>query len=237
LRLTAFAFAIALSLAPCVRASETLSFGVVTAPPYGMERKDKSVGGCNRDMAELIAGRAGLKFAYRLEPLPRLISDLKLGKLDLMIMLSSQETRKYTVADILPARTLVLPALGQTLRDYGDLKGKTFAGLRGAIYNQRIAEDDQIGKYYVDSYLTGLRMTAGGRIDGVIGADLGLLYQMKTEGLESDMFGPPLVLEENTVALFGTPKLERALVARLKTATEDLRDSGALAAAAEKYLR
>jgi ABC-type amino acid transport substrate-binding protein len=237
LRLAAFAFAIALFLPPCARAAQTLSFGVVTAPPYGMQHRDKSVGGCNRDMAELIARRAGLEFAYRLEPLPRLVSDLKLGRLDLMIMLSSQETRKYAVAEILPTRTVIIPALGQTLRDYGDLKGKTFAGLRGAIYDQRFAEDGEIGKYHVDSYITGLRMTAAGRVDGMIGPDFGLLYQMKTEGWGSGQFGPPLVLEETMVALLAAPTLERDVIARLKTATEDLRASGALAEAAEKYLR
>ena len=52
-------------------AAEPLSFGVLAAPPYGIERADKTVSGSNHDIAELIGAKVGLTFNYRLEPLAR----------------------------------------------------------------------------------------------------------------------------------------------------------------------
>lgn len=217
-------------------AAEPLSFGVLSAPPYGLEREDKSVSGSNHDIAELIAAKAGLTFTYRLEPLPRLVSDLKAGKLDLMIMFPTAETSDFAIAEIMPNNTVVLPKLGDSFLTYADLKGKTIGGLRGAVYDRQVTADEDVRKYDVESYRMGLQMTQRGRLDGMIGPDFGLYYQMTLDGLKRDEFGPPLVLNTRMLFLLGSKKLTPELMARLKSATEELRGGGLIDATANKYL-
>ena len=217
-------------------AAEPLSFGILSVPPYGIERADKTVGGSNRDIADLIAAKAGLTFNYRLEPLARLISDMKAGKLDLMIMFPGDDMKPFAVAEIMPTNTVVLPKADSTIAQYADLGGKTVAILRGAIYDQRFAADADIKKYEVDTYVLGLRMTMGGRVDGMIGPDFGLYYQIKLDGMKRDQFGPPLVLNTRMLTLLGSKSLKPELVAALKAAVEELRRSDAATAAADKYV-
>jgi ABC-type amino acid transport substrate-binding protein len=232
----ALAIGLALQLSRPSCAAEPLSFGVLTAPPYGFEREDKSVSGSNHDIAELIAAKAGLTFTYRLEPLARLISDLQAGRLDLVIMFPGEQTKQFAIAEIMPNNTVVLPKLGNSYLQYADLKGKTIAGLRGAVYDQRFASDGDVVKYDVDSYAMGLRMTRGGRVDGMIGPDFGLYYQMGLDGTKREEFGPPLVLNTRMLCLLGSRTITPEVAARLKAAVEDLRSSGAIAAAAAKYV-
>ena len=235
-RLICFAVAILLSIPRPSSAAEPLSFGVLTAPPYGFELEDKSVSGSNHDIAELIAKKAGLTFTYRLEPLPRLVNDLKAGKLDLIIMLPTAETKPYFITEVLSNSTVVLPNSSNSFRQFSDLKGKTIGGLRGAVYHQGFAADGDIRKYDVDSYRMGLQMTKSGRIDGMIGPDFGLYYQMKLEGMKRDQFAAPLVLEARMSALLGSTTITPELAARLRTVVDELRNSGAISAVAAKYV-
>jgi polar amino acid transport system substrate-binding protein len=231
------AIGLAVRLSQPASAAEPLSFGVLAAPPYGLEGPDKTVSGSNHDIAELIAAKAGLSFDYRLEPLARLIGDLKLSKLDLMIMIPNEETKQqFGLAEIMPSNTVVLTKAGGPIAQYADLKGKTVAVLRGASYDQRFAADDEIKKYEVDSYAIGLRMTKGGRVDGMIGPDLGLYYQIMLEGMKRDEFGNPLVLNTRTLTLLGSKSLTPELAAKIKAAVAELRESGAIAAAVAKYV-
>jgi polar amino acid transport system substrate-binding protein len=218
-------------------AADPLSFGVLPAPPYGLERADKTVGGSNHDIAELIAAKVGLTFNYRLEPLARLIGDIKVSNLDLMIMIpGGQELNPFAVAEIMPSNTVVMTKAGGSIAQYADLNGKTIAVLRGAVYDQRFASDDDIKKYEVDSYAIGLRMTKGGRVDGMIGPELGLYYQMMIEGMKRDEFAAPLILNTRMLTLLGSKSITPELAAKLKAAVDELRSSGAIAAAVAKYI-
>jgi ABC-type amino acid transport substrate-binding protein len=217
-------------------AAEPLSFGVLAAAPYGLEGADKTVSGSIHDIAELIAAKLGLTFTYRLEPLARLMGDLKVGKLDLMIRIPNDEAKPFVLAEVIPNSIVVLTQPGSSIAQYADLKGKTVAVLRGAFYDQRFAADDEIKKYEVDSYAIGLRMTKGGRIDGMIGPDFGLYYQLALEGLKRADFAPPLTLNTQMLTLLGSKSIAPELAAKLKAAVEELRDSGAIAAAAAKYV-
>jgi ABC-type amino acid transport substrate-binding protein len=217
-------------------AAEPLSFGVLAAPPYGLEHADKTVSGSNYDIAELIAAKVGLTFDYRLEPIARLVSDIKVGRLDLTIIITRDEVKQFAVAEIMPNDTVVLAKAGNSIAQYADLKGKTVAVLRGAVYDQRFASDDDIKKYEVDSYAIGLRMTKGGRVDGMIGPDFGLYYQIALEGMKRDEFATPLILNTRMLSLFGSKSITPELAAKLKAAVEELRSSGAIAAAAARYV-
>lgn len=230
------AIGLALQMASPAPAAEPMSFGVLTAPPYGLEGPNDAVSGSNRDIGALIAAKVGLTFTYRLEPLARLVSDLKVGKLDLMIMFPTDETRPFAVAEIMPNSTVVLPKPGSSFQQFADLKGKTIASLRGAVYDKQFTADESIERYPVDSYLIGLRMTKGGRVDGMIGPDFGLYYQIAVAGMKRDEFGPPLVLNTRMLVLLASKAVPPEVVARLKVATDELRASGAIDATANKYV-
>ena len=237
-RSTHFALAIGLALAfpGAATAGEPLSFGILNVAPYGIAGPDASVSGSNHDIAEAIAAKVGLSFSYRLEPLARLISDLKVGKLDLLIMVANDELKSYALADVMPNNNVVLPGPGGSFAQYDALKGKTIARLRGATYDERFAGDDSIQKYDVDSYVLGLRMTKAGRVDGMVGPDFGLYYQVKSDGLKRDQFGPPLVLNSRMLVLHASRTITPELAAQLKMAVDELRGNGTIAAAVEPYV-
>jgi len=235
-RLVSVAVAILLAIPRPSAAAEALSFGILTAPPYGFELEDKSVGGSNHDIAALIAEKAGLTFTYRLEPLPRLVNNLKAGKLDLMIMFPTTETRPFAIAEIMPNSTVIVPHSGNSFRQFADLKGKIIGGLRGAVYDQQFAAETEIRKYDVDSYRMGLQMTQSGRIDGMIGPDFGLYYQMKLEGMKRDQFAPAMILNTRMLYLLASDSITPELATKLRAAVEDLRNSGAIRAVAAKYM-
>jgi polar amino acid transport system substrate-binding protein len=88
----------------------------------------------------------------------------------------------------------------------------------------------------VDSYSIGLRMTKVGRVDGMIGPDLGLYYQIRLEGMKPDEFGPPLTLNTRMLNLLGSRTIAPELAAKLKAAAAEVRSSGAIIAAADKYV-
>jgi ABC-type amino acid transport substrate-binding protein len=158
------------------------------------------------------------------------------GKLDLLMMIPGDEMKQqFALGEIMPSKAVILPKPGSSIAQYADLKGKTFAVLRGAFYDQRFASDDDIKKYEVDSYTIGLRMTKGGRVDGIIGPDFGLYYQIMLDGMKRDEFGTPLVLSTRSLSLLGSKSLTPEFTASLKAAVEELRSSGAITAAAAKY--
>jgi ABC-type amino acid transport substrate-binding protein len=235
---TYFALAIGLVLARpgAVAASEPLSFGILNVAPYGIARSDASVSGSNHDIAEVIASKVGLTFEYRLEPLARLISDLKAGKLDLLIMVANDELKSYALAEVMPNNNVVLPGPGGSFPQYDALKGKTIARLRGGTYDERFAGDDSIQKYDVDSYVLGLRMTKAGRVDGMVGPDFGLYYQVKSDGLKRDQFGAPLILNSRMLVLHASRTIAPELAAKLKMAVDELRRNGTIVAAVEPYI-
>ena len=153
-----------------------------------------------------------------------------------MIMIPGDEMKPFIVAEIMPANTVVLPKPGSSLAQYADLKGKTIATLRGANYDPRLAVDEDVKRYEVDSYVLGLRMAKAGRVDGMIGPDFGLYYQVKVDGMQLGEFGSPLVLNTRTLTLLGSKSITPELAATIKAAVEELRRSGALSAAADKYV-
>jgi hypothetical protein len=55
-------------------------------------------------------------------------------------------------------------------------------------------------------------------------------------GMKRDEFGPPLVLNTRLLVLLASKAVPPELVARLKAATDELRASGAIDAAANKYV-
>jgi len=153
-----------------------------------------------------------------------------------MIMFPTAETKPFAIAEIMPNSTVILPPSGNSFPQFADLRGKTIGGLRGAVYDQQFAAETEIRKYDVDSYRMGLQMTRSGRIDGMIGPDFGLYYQMKLEGMRRDQFGPPMILNTRMLYLLASNSVTPELAARLKAAVEDLRNSGAINAVAAKYV-
>jgi hypothetical protein len=54
--------------------------------------------------------------------------------------------------------------------------------------------------------------------------------------MKRDEFGTPLILNTRMVTLLGSNSITPELAAKLKAAVEELRSSGAIAAAAAKYV-
>ena len=100
--------------------------------------------------------------------------------------------------------------------------------MRGGHFNDAFAADHAIKKFPINNYQQGLSMVVSGRIDGLIGSDLGIYTVAEGMGLSQAKFSRPLVLGEQYFWLFYSRKTaDAATLARLTQAVEELRERGA----------
>lgn len=59
---------------------------------------------------------------------------------------------------------------------------------------------------------------------------------MMIEGMKRDEFAAPLILNTRMLTLLGSKSITPELAAKLKAAVDELRSSGAIAAAVAKYI-
>ena len=221
------------------RAEQPLHFGIIQAEPFGMTR-DGVQGGIVHDLAQAISQAAGIPFTYTLLPLPRLLDALGSGTVDATILLPAEKTLQITdaLAEVVPVVNIVLPKAGLPLARYEDLQGRTIGILRGGNYDDRFAADPGIRKHEIPSYASGVSMVKEGRIDGMIGPEIGLYYDLKKAGVSRSDFSPHYVVNTRPlVLLVGKAMTDPATRARLKEASEAINRSGSAAGIVEGYLR
>jgi ABC-type amino acid transport substrate-binding protein len=143
--------------------------------------------------------------------------------------------------EVAPAELLVNVVLMLDKGNYtklGDRHGKTIAMVRGANYDDAFMADAAIKKYEVEDYVMGVKMAHAARVDGVVGPQIALYYQMKMLGIKREEFAPPLVLNARMSTFFiAKQKADPALVAQLKKGIDAFRDSGAFEAIVDKYTK
>ena len=78
---------------------------------------------------------------------------------------------------------------------YQDLyRLKGIAVIRKARYNNRFDHDDQLKKVLVENYVHGFKMLRAGRVDAVIGSDLGLRFGMRKLAIDTGILNRALYI-------------------------------------------
>lgn len=201
--------------------AETLNIVTLDLPPYGYVEKGVRMG-LNYDLGNELARAAGLEPENRIVPLARGIEDISSGRADIIIMFPNPEINSYGVnlGEVLPMETVIVGRAGTVLRTLRDVRGKTLATVRGAKYDDRVSKKSGIILYPTDSYEQSLKMLLAGRVDAVIGPNLGLYSTARKMNVPKQALCEPLVLSVAQGCVFVSKLTPAATVEKLKKAID-----------------
>jgi polar amino acid transport system substrate-binding protein len=232
-------FALIASTASPARA-DTLKVVIPELPPFGFMDADKKPSGLYTELTELVAGKAGIPITLSILPLPRAYAGLEDGSFDVLTLLATPKTDELAekIVKLLTFDNVVIGAKGTSFAGLEALKGKTIANLRGMTYDARFNGDEAIRKIESNSYEMNINLLKAGRVDGMVGPQPGLVWQMKKMGLQPTDFGTPLVLNTASVYLHYSKKKANAdVAAKLAAAAAALDAEKGFDAILAKYTR
>lgn len=207
-----------------------LNIVTIDIPPFGMTAADGQLHGIMYEISNRIAAQAGFTSRNMLLPYARTVIELKHGRADFVLRFDNDDLAEAAikVTPIFPLQVIVLAGAGKRLRTFNDLHGLTIGVMRGGHFNDAFAADQAIKKFPINNYQQGLSMVVSGRIDGLIGSDLGIYTVAEGMGLSQAKFSRPLLLGEQYFWLFYSRKTaDAATLARLTQAVEELRERDA----------
>ena len=218
--------------------AQELRIAVLDLPPYGYREGNRTVG-LNADICERIAEEAGFQPRTTLVPLARGVKEFESGHVDMIALLPNPEVARVgeDIGTIMVAEVVVMGRSGTVFRSIADLGGKRVAKIRGAGYGRFLASLPQVVVCDTDSYAQNFRMLFAGRVDAVIGPKLGLYYVARSLGLSRNLFGPPLILAEQTGYIYVSRRTTNpAERERLARAHARLREQGVFHRMIEDYV-
>lgn len=217
-----------------------LNIVTIDIPPFGMTAADGQPYGIMYEISDRIAAQAGFASRNQLLPYARTVVELKHGRADFVLRFDNDSLAEAAlkVTPIFPLQVIVLAAADKRLSTFNDMHGLTIGVMRGGHFNDAFAADKAIKKYPINNYQQGLSMVVNGRIDGLIGSDLGIYTVAEAMGLTQAAFSAPLVLGEQYFWLFYSRKTaDKATLARLTQAVEHLRERDAFAQIVLRHAR
>ncbi|WP_415901661.1 substrate-binding periplasmic protein [Neptuniibacter sp. QD29_5] len=217
---------------------EPIIIRTIGFPPYGIEGPS-STGGIYYEMANILVEKAGYYPENSVAPYSRIIRELKSGKADMTIMFKYEELKEYViyVAPLPALQTVVIGLKGTTFESVHSLKGKEIAYLRGAKFSTQIDNDPEIRKYSTVDFAQGVKMLKRGRVDGIIGPIDPILSAAKQLNEDRNLFGDPLVVNENTPWVQISKKSRDKLsIEKLNEAFKELQSEDVLNALRRNYL-
>jgi ABC-type amino acid transport substrate-binding protein len=220
--------------------ADALKVAIPEIAPFGFYDAEKKPAGLYVELTELVARKAGVPIALTIIPLPRAYAGLADGTYDALTVIASSKSDELgtKVAQMADIDTIVIGAKGTSFADVASLKGKSFANLRGMIYDPRFNGDDDIKKVDSSSYEMNINLLAAGRVDGMIGPAAGLLWNIKKAGRSAADFGTPLVLNTNSLYLYYSIKsMNPEIAAKLGEAAAALKAEKAFDGIVAKYTR
>ncbi|MFD1626849.1 substrate-binding periplasmic protein [Azospirillum griseum] len=226
----------------CVGAAtaQVLKVAVIDAPPFGMKGADGAPIGAAVDVAVALGKRVSMAVEPMLLPRVRIPPMMTEGQADLAGMVASPaaDAIGHRLAPMQPLSTIILSRPGGAIGSLAGLEGKTIATLRGAAYDPRIADNPAIRKQEISSYNNGLNLLMAGRVDAVIGPEMGLYFEAAQMGLSRASFAPPLVVNSLEVWLYlskASPQVK--LRERLEQAAQALVAEGFIDSSMRAYVR
>lgn len=221
--------------------ARTLKCAVNLIEPYGFLTADGQITGSHYDTMKRVVEEAGFTFEAEIAPFARVVEQLKSGQADLAMLFRNkkiEEVAEIVGPCVLTNRIVILGLAGAGYKSLEDLHGKVVAHLQGAHYDDALAADETINKYFTVSYQQNIELFRRKRVDAIVGPELGLLYASKKYGLALDMFGEPLLLNHTINYLFFSKKtMDEETLLGLRKTLDRLREEGVIDEFRNKYIR
>jgi ABC-type amino acid transport substrate-binding protein len=220
--------------------AKTLRCALVQIEPFGFLAEDGQITGIHYDAMKRIVEATGHSFKPELAPFARVIQHLRSGYADLAVMYRNAKIDEAAVLVgpfMRDARNVVFGRSGVTCSSLEDLHGKQVAHLLGAHYDDALAADEAIKKYYTTSYQHSLRMFLKNRVDAIVGPEDGILFAAKKRGMALDLFGAPLVLNTREAFMFFSKRtVDHETLTLLRSTLDRLRKAGVIDEIRAKYV-
>jgi polar amino acid transport system substrate-binding protein len=210
-------------------------------PPYAYRAADGSLKGLDVEIVERVLAEAGCTGEAVELPAKRALVELERGKVDLVAAASitperqefgyfSTSYRDERVVIFMRAEHLNRPLLTKS-EDLFRLQPRLVANL-GGFYGDTLAGYEQANKGLVErnpSIEDRFRMTAMGRVDGVVEDEIAGADVAKRLGHDHELAAAPIILQEAPVyLLMSKASVTPAQVAAIDEAIERLRAAGTL---------
>jgi polar amino acid transport system substrate-binding protein len=178
----------------------TLKTAVFHARPYGFIGENGGMQGLSVDQIKAIMTEAKLPYEMFLGNFSRILHELRLGKVDMAILLWSDAALEVAecIETSMELNTIVVGRKGTNWSSVTDLHElqQPVGTSRGAKYGDRFDDDTAIPKYPIDRYEQGLQMLFAGRLDAIVGTERAIFKAARDLGYSRDQFGVPLVIKE-----------------------------------------
>lgn len=217
--------------------AQTLNLVTMELPPYGWVDDKGNPHGIIYELTEEIGKRSGLPYTHKIRPFPRMLSELKLKKVDL---LSSQAHQRALEAGDKLAIQHYIDVIAATkkssnIKTIKDFKNKDLIYHHNASYKQLEGLPQSIS--YIKGYrqaLINLHKRKG--LDGAVFSEPAYYFWMKDLGLSPNDFGKVITIEKNKEQwIFVRKDLALETRKKLKKIVEDIREEGLYESLLEKY--
>ena len=228
---------LSLLLALSVQA-RTLKIETIRTDPFGYDDA-RGKGGMMYEIGNLIAETAGLPYENRIVPYARTVLSLKDGSADMVLRFNNEELSSVAiqVIPVVGMQTVVLSRATRPVNSLAELNGKLLAVVRSFPLDPRIEDNSSIRIYTTDSNEHSMRMLLAGRVDAVLGSDVGMYGAASTLGHQINEFAAPIKLESRDFWLHLSRKTaDEATIKALKNAVEKLQRQGAINRIRQRYL-
>lgn len=236
-RFVLLALSVSLMLALPAQARK-LKIETIRSDPFGYE-DNRGKGGMMYEISNLIADTAGLEYENRVVPYARTVLSLREGTADMVLRFNNEElaTVALQVTPVVGMQTVVLTRADTRINSLADLHDKVLAVVRSFPVDKSISDDKAIRTYVTDSNEHSVRMLFAGRVDAILGSDVGMYGAAKTLGYASSKFAAPLKMDVHEFWLHYSRKTaDEATIKTLKAAVEKLQRQGAFTRIQQNYL-
>jgi ABC-type amino acid transport substrate-binding protein len=220
-------------------AGQTIKIETIDVAPFGFTGAQGEPTGMMFEISNRIVEETGLKYTNTIVPYARTILELRNGKADFVLRYSNDQLPKvaFPVVTVISMQTIILSRADTTFKNIKNLHGKTIGVIRGGSFDVNFDNDTAINKYEVNDYNQMLQMLIMGRLDGVIGSNVGLYYSANKLGITPQELSLPLYLNSKDFILhFSRKNSDTKTMEMLKSSVEKLKKTGEFKKIVSKYM-
>jgi polar amino acid transport system substrate-binding protein len=212
-------------------------------PPLSQREADGRVQGLLIDLVNAAGEQADLRFSHHAYPWARAQAMVRLGQLDGVCTIATEERRQFLLFCDTPLISLHFGICHRLddrriagLRSLADLRALRQGNYRGSGYTQQNLEPEAVQiDHEPDSVL---RRIAAGDLDVYVDAELNTRHRIRALGLETRLGYTPAAFLPPSAYCFGLRRSHAqaaGLVARMETAIQQAQAGGRLALVAARY--
>ena len=218
-----------LSIADALTNRHCLSMYVVVNNSSGFLDSEGEMAGYHVDFLNELETRSGLCINKKLVPYSRALKGLEYGEYDAGIVAKTNYlTQKVLYLNkLIISKTVIIPRKGLTLNTYQDLENINIGRFRGVDLNGLLATKLELSLVDLYSYKHGLKMLKVGRIDAIVGNNLGLSIIPKLGMIEDVNLPGSLVIGSREVWFVASKRFkDKDKTNLLKAAVKSMIDEG-----------